>query len=98
MKVILLILLVAIFVGACFLRYNRKLKEKAKKCSEGAKQFHKRLEELSDPSRVFTDEEVRKFNLRLFSIPSTVCTIATSYPTSISINSDWGILWRNENC
>ena len=33
MKVILLILLVAIFVGACFLRYNRKLKEKAKKCS-----------------------------------------------------------------
>ncbi|MBQ6227186.1 MAG: hypothetical protein IJK08_01295 [Prevotella sp.] len=79
MKVILLILLVAIFVGACFLRYNRKLKEKAKKCSEGAKQFHKRLEELSDPSRVFTDEEVRKLKIQFAPLLDTVNSLYDSH-------------------
>lgn len=72
MKIILLILVIAVLVAAFVLRYNRKLKEKARKCSVGAKQFHERLKELSDPSRVFTDEEVRKLKVQYGPLLDTV--------------------------
>ena len=51
-----LILIIILLVAALCLfgawRYNRQLKEKAKKCSVGAKQFHEKLQQLSDPSHL----------------------------------------------
>ena len=72
MRFILLIVIVAALALACFFWYNGKLKEKARKCSVGAKQFHEKLTELSDPSRHFTDEEVRKLKIQFGPLLDTV--------------------------
>jgi len=73
MKLILIIILLV--AALCFFgawRYNRQLKEKAKKCSVGAKQFHEKLQQLSDPSHLFTDEEVRKLKMQFGPLLDTV--------------------------
>lgn len=72
MKIFLLIAVVAVLCIVGALRYNRHLKEKAKKCSVGAKQFHEKLQQLSDPSHLFTDEEVRKLKIQYGPLLDTV--------------------------
>ncbi len=67
-----MIVVVAVLVIACILFYNHRLKEKAKRCSAGAKQFHKKLQELSDPTHLFTDEEVRKLKMQYGPLLDTV--------------------------
>ena len=80
MKVLfLIIVVVALLCAFAAYRYNRSLKEKAKKCSVGAKQFHKRLQELSDPSRLFTDEEVHKLKMQFGPLLDTVNDLYDSH-------------------
>ena len=39
---------------------NRRMKVKAKECAKEAKRFHERLQQLSDPSHDFTDNELHR--------------------------------------
>ena len=54
------IITVIIFIVLIFLaiRQNRMLKAKAKQCVVEAAKFHEKLQQLSDPSHLFSDEEL----------------------------------------
>jgi hypothetical protein len=41
-------------------RRHQRLKAKAKQCSKEAKRFHEKLKQLSDPSHLFSDEELHR--------------------------------------
>lgn len=62
MKIILII--AALLVIAAPLLYihlkKKRLMAEALLCAESARRFHERLQELSDPSHFFTDEEVHQ--------------------------------------
>ena len=78
MKIILILVVVACLCMIGVLRYNRHLKEKAKKCSVGAKQFHEKLKQLSDPTHLFTDE-VRKLKIQFGPLLDTVNDLYDSH-------------------
>ena len=61
------------------LRYNRDLKNKAKRCSKEAKRFHEKLQQLSAPDRFFTDEEVRKLKIEFAPVLEDVNDLYDSY-------------------
>lgn len=50
----------AILLGALALIKRQKLKAKARQCAIEAQRFHEKLQQLSDPSHLFTDEELRQ--------------------------------------
>lgn len=65
--VIILIILIALVV-----RQSRLLKNKAKQCAAEAEQFHEKLAQLSDPSHLFTDEELHRLKRKYAPLLETV--------------------------
>ena len=60
--IILFFLFTAILIIALF-RKTQALKKKARRCAEGAKVFHEKLQWLASPSHFFTDEEARQLKM-----------------------------------
>ena len=50
----------AILLGALALIKRQKLKAKARQCAIEAQRFHEKLQQLSNPSHLFTDEELQQ--------------------------------------
>lgn len=63
------ILVILIFL---VLRINQRLTNQAKECAKGAKLFHERLQQLSDPSHLFTDEDVHRLKKEFGPLLNTV--------------------------
>ena len=72
-------IVVIILVMLGLLRYNRHLKNKAKRCSKEAKRFHEKLQQLSAPDRFFTDEEVRNLKIEFAQVLEDVNNLYDSY-------------------
>lgn len=72
MKILIAGFIVLMALAFLSFRYNRKLKEKAKWCAQGAKKFHEELKKLSSPERLFTDEEVHKMKMKYAYLLDTV--------------------------
>lgn len=66
-QLVIIAILVAVLAILAF-RRNRMLTAKAKQCSKGAKRFHEELQRLSDPARLFTDEELHQFKAKYSSL------------------------------
>ena len=49
-----------VILACVYLRQNYRMRIKAKECAKEAQVFHEKLQKLSDPSRFFTDEEVKQ--------------------------------------
>lgn len=80
MKLVIgLIVVVIVLVMLGLFRYNRDLKNKAKRCSKEAKRFHEKLQQLSAPDRFFTDEEVRKLKIEFAPVLEDVNDLYDSY-------------------
>ena len=60
--ILLFFLFTAILIIALF-RKTQTLKKKARRCAEGAKVFHEKLQRLASPSHFFTDEEARQLKM-----------------------------------
>ncbi len=60
LKIIVIGVVILVVLGLIVLRINRRLRDEAKKCAKEAKIFHERLQQLSDPSHLFTDEDVHQ--------------------------------------
>ena len=68
------IIVVIIFIFLLFfaVRQNRTMKAKAKQCAVEAAQFHEKLQQLSDPSHLFTDEELHRLKRKYEPLLRTV--------------------------
>ncbi len=52
------IIIIAAILSILYLIQNQRMKNKTKACVKEAHRLHEKLEQLSDPSHLFTDEEV----------------------------------------
>ena len=57
--IIIIIILVLVFIVALLaFRKSQQLKARANECAKEVQMFHDKLQRLSDPSHLFTDEEL----------------------------------------
>ena len=54
------IIIIAALLALLAVNKHQQLKAKAKECAKEARRFHDKLQQLSDPSHFFTDEELRR--------------------------------------
>ena len=58
MKTVIIIAALAALAALFFMTKNLQLKTRARKCAKEAQRFHERLQQLSDPSHLFSDKEL----------------------------------------
>ena len=56
--IIIIILLLVLIVALLAFRKSQQLKARANECAKEVQMFHDKLQRLSDPSHLFTDEEL----------------------------------------
>ena len=57
-KIIIATVTIVMILGLFAVRKHLRLKAKAKQCAKEVQMFHDKLHRLSDPSHLFTDEEL----------------------------------------
>ena len=60
MLIIIIFISIAAILGITAISYHNHLKTKAKECAKEAIKFHEQLQQLTDPSHLFTDKEMHR--------------------------------------
>ena len=88
--IIITVALLAILALLAFRKIQR-LKSKAQRCAKEAQVFHDKLQQLSDPSHFFTDEEVRQLKNEFAPLLSEVHQLYDSKYLSHDFLEDIGL-------
>ena len=59
-KILAIAAIAAVLLALLAFRLNQRLKAQARQCAKEAQSFHNRLQGLTDPTHLFTDEELHQ--------------------------------------
>ena len=71
-KVITIAVIITAILVFLYFTKNQKLKAKARQCAKEAQRFHEKLQQLSDPAHLFTDDELHQLKREFAPLLNTV--------------------------